>query len=331
MKLGYMGTPEISAELLKALLSAGHEVLYVISNPDRPKGRSGTPQPSAVSQVAMDAGLRLYRPEKPAEVLPELQSLTVDAVIVFAYGSILPEGFLSLGQLGIFNLHGSLLPELRGASPIQSAILQGMNRTGWTFQFVSLKMDCGDIVAECALPIGEEETAAELTQRMVPEGVRLVLDTLPELQALAGKAKKQDENRATYCRKIRPEDSFLDWSKTATELHNQIRGMNPRPVARTMLNDTLVKIYRSRVLEAMSLQAELASIQAEKQLMARAPGELLSIRLDGKPALCVVTGQAGLLQILSLQPQSKKQMDAASFLNGHRIRAGEQFAMPAEI
>lgn len=331
MKLGYMGTPEISAELLKALLSAGHEILYVLSNPDRPRGRSGTPQPSAVSQVALEAGLKLHRPEKPAEILPDLQSISVDAVIVFAYGSILPAGFLSLGRLGIFNLHGSLLPELRGASPIQSAILQGLHRTGWSFQFVSQKMDCGDIVSDCELPIEEEETAEELTRRMLPAGIQLVMETLPNLENLAGKATKQDEERATYCRKIRPEDSYLDWSKSAQELHNQIRGMNPRPVARTMLKDTLVKIFRSRLLDPAVLEKELASLQAEKQLMARAPGELLSIRLDGKPALCVVTGQAGLLQILSLQPQSKKQMDAASFLNGHRIGAGEQFTMPAEI
>ncbi|MBR30633.1 MAG: methionyl-tRNA formyltransferase [Spirochaetaceae bacterium] len=327
MKLGYMGTPEISAELLKALLEAGHKLEFVVSNPDRPKGRSGTPLPSAVSEVALENQLNLLRPEKPGEILDQVNSIPVDAVIVFAYGSILPAGFLNLGRLGIFNLHGSLLPELRGASPIQSALLQGLNRTGWSFQFVSQKMDCGDVVAEASLEILPDETADELTERMVPAGIALVLNTLKDLENLASRARKQDESRATYCRKILPEHSYIDWSRPAQEIHNQIRGMNPRPVARTELEGRLFKIYRSRILDS----AELAALENEKQLMARAPGDLLSFRLDGRPALLVTTGQNQILQILSLQPQNKKQMDAASFLNGHKIQPGQRFVIPAEI
>ena len=327
MKLGYMGTPEISAELLKALLEAGHKLEFVVSNPDRPKGRSGTPLPSAVSEVALENQLNLLRPEKPGEILDQVNSIPVDAVIVFAYGSILPAGFLNLGRLGIFNLHGSLLPELRGASPIQSALLQGLNRTGWSFQFVSQKMDCGDVVAEASLEILPDETADELTERMVPAGIALVLNTLKDLENLASRARKQDESRATYCRKILPEHSYIDWSRPAQEIHNQIRGMNPRPVARTELEGRLFKIYRSRILDS----AELAALENEKQLMARAPGDLLSFRLDGSPALLVITGENQVLQILSLQPQNKKQMDAASFLNGHKIQPGQRFVIPAEI
>ncbi len=322
-----MGTPEISAELLKALLEAGHKLEFVVSNPDRPKGRSGTPLPSAVSEVALENQLNLLRPEKPGEILDQVNSIPVDAVIVFAYGSILPAGFLNLGRLGIFNLHGSLLPELRGASPIQSALLQGLNRTGWSFQFVSQKMDCGDVVAEASLEILPDETADELTERMVPAGIALVLNTLKDLENLASRARKQDESRATYCRKILPEHSYIDWSRPAQEIHNQIRGMNPRPVARTELEGRLFKIYRSRILDS----AELAALENEKQLMARAPGDLLSFRLDGRPALLVTTGQNQILQILSLQPQNKKQMDAASFLNGHKIQPGQRFVIPAEI
>lgn len=327
MKLGYMGTPEISAELLKALLDAGYEIDYVVSNPDRPRGRSGTPQPSAVSAVAQQQGLHLYRPEKPAQVIEELQLKEVDAVIVFAYGSILPEGYLGLGRLGIFNLHGSLLPELRGASPIQSAILQGLKRTGWSLQFVSQKMDCGAVVAKQSLDIGADETAGELTERMVPAGIDLVLSTLPDLESLSSQAMEQDEQKATYCRKILPEHGYIDWNESAQEIHNQIRGMNPRPVARSLLNGKLIKIFRSRILDS----DQRAALQDEKQLMARAPGDLLSFRLDGRPALLVKTGQNQILQILSLQPQNKKQMDAVSFLNGHKIQPGERFAMPAEI
>jgi len=327
MKLGYMGTPEISGELLKALIQDGYEIQYVVSNPDRPRGRSGTPQPSAVSTVALENDLTLFRPEKPAEILDQLLSIQVDAVVVFAYGSILPAGFLKLGRLGIFNLHGSLLPELRGASPIQSAILQGMETTGWSFQFVSQKMDCGDLVAEKKLEIGPDETAQELTERMVPAGIELVLQTLPELKSLISGAKKQDESAATYCRKILPEQSYIDWSQPAQEIHNQIRGMNPRPVARTQLDGKLFKIYRSRLLES----SELKTLQDEKQLMARAPGDLLSFRLDGSPALLVITGENQVLQILSLQPQNKKQMDAVSFLNGHKVHPDQRFVVPAEI
>ena len=338
MKIGYMGTPEISAELLKALIQAGYEIKYVISNPDRPKGRSGTPQPSPVSQAALEAGLPLLRPEKPAEILDEIRNTEVDAVIVFAYGSILPEGFLSLGKIGIFNLHASLLPELRGASPIQSAILQGLTTTGWSFQFVSQKMDCGNVVAEKSLPIDPEETALELTEKMLPAGIQLVLDTLPRLEELAPRATAQDESKATYCRKILPEHSYLDWKQSPLHLHNQIRGMNPRPTARTVLVEgdrgddpgqagRLFKIYRSKLLSAEQLQ----TLQDEKQLMAAAPGDLLSFRLDGSPALPVVTGNNQALQILSLQPQNKKQMDAVSFLNGHKVGSGQRFVIPAEI
>lgn len=346
MKLGYMGTPEISAELLKGLLQNGYEISYVVSNPDRPRGRSGQPVPSSVSQVALGNDLKLWRPEKPGDILEELEAVPVDAVVVFAYGSILPEGFLKLGRVGIFNLHGSLLPQLRGASPIQSALLQGLKTTGWSFQFVSQKMDCGDVVSEQSLEIQPDETAGELAERMVPAGIQLVLRTLPELESLAKNARKQDESKATYCRKITPADSYLDWSRTATEIHNQIRGMNPRPVARTMLEGKMIKIYRSALLAGQRLEEAEQQLKGteplnaprpaeepaqEKQLMRRAPGELLSLRLDGKPSLCVITGEGKLLQILSLQPENKKQMDASSFLNGHRINPGDRFQNPAEI
>ena len=323
MKLGFMGTPAISAELLKALIEAGHEIAFVVSNPDRPKGRSGNPVPSAVSEVALREALPLFRPEKPAESLAEIREMDVDAVVVFAYGSILPDGFLTLGRFGIFNLHGSLLPLLRGASPIQSAILQGFASTGWTFQFVSQKMDCGDIVSEVELEIDPEETAGELTDRMVPAGIQLVLGTLGELEGLASRARPQDPEKATYCKKILPNDSYLDWNRSALELHNQIRGMNPRPVARTMLGESLFKIHRSRVAEITGSDLD------EKQLMARAPGDLLSWKRNGSPGLYVVTGN-GVIEILQLQPQNKKTMDAASFLNGYKLQPNARFELPVE-
>ncbi len=321
MKLLYFGSPEISATLLDRLITDGdHQICAVVSNPDRPRGRSSRPVPTAVSQRAMQAGIPLFRfpslkGEEGERALAELQAFNADLAVVFAYGSLIPRAIFEAPRLGSVNLHGSLLPALRGASPVQSAILQGLSRTGWTLQRLAERMDAGDILSTVELSIDPDETSGELFERMLPSGVQLVVDGLQQIEELLAEARPQDETKASYCSKLRPEDAWISWSDPSEMIHNQIRGMNPAPQARTRSESgDLILVHRSALLH----DAEVADLPGSEA------GTVRVIKSGGKKRLLVRTG-SGFLEILELQLSGRKRLPAHDFLNGRAITDGSRF------
>lgn len=239
-RIGYLGSPDISAQLLRSILDAGrHEVTFVLSNPDRPRGRSSRLVPTEVAELALEQNIPLYRPESlktgegREELVQQLQRHNADIYVVFAYGKILPAAIYELPPLGAVNLHASLLPQLRGASPIQSALLHGLETTGWTVQKIAKGMDTGDLLATAEVSVQPEETAGELSERLVPVGQQLMHDVLEvgRYEELWKAARPQDENLATYCTKFTTDMSVIDWNRPAAEVHNLVRALNPRPTA----------------------------------------------------------------------------------------------------
>lgn len=312
MRLGFFGSPEIAAALLRALVEkTNHQIVGVVSNPDRPVGRSGKAQPTPVSSYAQEQGLPLFRFEtlRDGQATASLSGLEADLFVVFAYGRLLPEDVIALPKFGTVNLHGSLLPELRGASPIASAILRGLQTTGWTLQSMVKELDAGDILATTAVNIDPLETAGELTERMLPMGIDLVLQSLADFPAVINKRTKQDPARVTHCSKFTVEMSWIDWSRPAEELHNFVRALSPWPVARTRLEGSLVRVTRTLLPGA------------ENQLPWQPPGRLWTMKSGGMRRLFVGTGTQ-LLEIAELQPENKRSMKAGDFLNG--VRLGEQ-------
>ncbi len=300
----------------------------MVSNADRPKGRSGRPQPTDVSALAEQHGLPLLRFEslKDSEAVATLAAFHVELFLVFAYGKILPAAIFELPPQGTINLHASLLPALRGAAPIQSAILNGLDRTGWTVQFIAAKMDAGDIISQCEVAIGPDDTTEELSARMLPEGIRLVMDTLDRWNEYKTRRAEQRHDQATYCKKIEPEDARLDWSLPAAELHNRVRAFAPRPLAWTLNQGARLKIFRTRPLSP----SESARVLADAALPGTKippPGTVVVAREGKIFKMLVVTGR-GLLEIFQLQPENRKSMAASDFINGSRMRSGAILGTP---
>ncbi|MBW7859317.1 MAG: methionyl-tRNA formyltransferase, partial [Leptonema sp. (in: Bacteria)] len=240
LRLIYFGSPDISAQLLKSLIADPQfQVCAVVSNPDRPKGRSNQPIPTPVASLAIESNIALFcypslQGKAQNQLRTDLAKFDADLAVVFAYGSIIPESIFNLPRLGSVNLHGSLLPLLRGASPIQSAILAGFSTTGWTLQKLAKRMDAGDIVSTVEIDIQPNETADQLLERMLPLGIQLVSDSLKKIDQLLLKSISQDESKATYCTKIHAEDSWIDWQADSIEIHNRIRAFNSAPSARSI-------------------------------------------------------------------------------------------------
>lgn len=311
MKLGYFGSPDLSAKLLAALLAdERHQVLFVVSNPDKPRGRSGTARPTEVAELALERGLPLFRfpTLKGAEAAESLAAFDADLYVVFAYGRLLPSAVFRRPPRGTINLHASLLPALRGASPLQTALLEGFERTGWSVQFLTEELDAGDVIATAELPVDPDETLAELSARLLPAGIALTLDTLARFDELAPGARPQDAHAATYCKKITTAMTFIDWRASALRIHNHVRGLSPAPAARTRLNGSLVKLLRTRRLTAEEAAADAG-------LQALSPGQ--GLRGPGSESLRICCGE-GALEALELQLEGKKAQSARDFWNGYR-------------
>lgn len=300
MRIGYLGSPEISAELLSALADH-HEIAFVISNPDKPKKRSGSPEPTAVSALALLRGWTLYRPEtlKDGALLPELRAANADVYFVFSYGKILPEELFTIAKYSTLNLHGSILPLLRGASPIQSALLAGMTETGWSLQKITKELDAGDILGEVRLAIDPEDRTLELTERMMPFARELSLQVLADLPSALANARPQNHALATFCTKVRREDARIDWNLESQSIHNRVRAYFPAPGAWTVLGGKTCRILRTR--------------PSELNWPARVPGGIWTE--NGK--MYAGSGSAA-LEILELQLEGKKALQTSEFLRGFR-------------
>ena len=299
MRVVFMGTPDFAVASLNALVDAGHEVAAVITQPDRPKGRGNKLAFPEVKERALELGLPVHQPDsvKDEAFLELLKEYQPEVIVVVAFGRILPQTVLDLPKYGCVNVHGSLLPQYRGAAPIQRAVLDGLKETGVTTMRMDIGMDTGDMLLQAALPITDEDTTGTMFDKLAELGGRLLIDTLAGLEAGTIVPQKQDDSKATHAARILKEDEVIHWDDSAEKIFCQIRGLSPAPGAYTLWEGQRLKLWKSRI----------NSRETGKQ-----PGSVVEI---GKDYLLVQTGK-GCLEILELQPAGKKAMPAKAFANG---------------
>ncbi len=312
MRIVFAGTPPFAAAALNALADAGHEIVLVMTQPDRPAGRGMKLTPSAVKQAALARGLPLYQPAslKTPESQAELRAADADVMVVAAYGLILPQAVLDMPRYGCLNIHASLLPRWRGAAPIQRAILAGDAETGITIMQMDAGLDTGAMLAKTTMPIRDIDTAASLHDALAEAGARAIVAALGNYAALAPDA--QDGAQATYAAKLSKEEARLDWSRSALELERAVRAFNPAPGAWTLLDGAPLKIWSARVV------AEADVLQPEAHAGSEVSGEVLPADTE---QLVIACGD-GALSIRELQPAGSKRMTAAAFLAGRPLAAG---------
>ena len=303
MRIIFAGTPDFSVPPLQALLESEHQVIAVYTQPDRPAGRGRKLSPSPVKELALAACLPVYQPLnfKGEPDLVALESLGADLMVVVAYGLLLPQRVLDAPRLGCINIHASLLPRWRGAAPIQRAIAAGDRESGITIMQMEAGLDTGPMHLIRPCPIEERETGATLHDKLSALGAMALMDSLPAIEAGTSHPQVQDDTGAIYARKLKKEESLIDWRQPATEIDRLVRAFNPWPVAQTPCGDSMLRIW-----DAVPLQAETA------------PSLAGSVIAAGPAGIDVVTGQ-GLLRITRLQMPGKRVMDAADFLNAHAL------------
>ena len=305
MRLVFAGTPEFAAAALSALLEARHDVALVLTQPDRPAGRGLRPAESAVKRLAADAGLPVRQPAtlRDPATQAELSALRPDALVVAAYGLIVPAAVLAIPSLGAINIHASLLPRWRGAAPIQRALLAGDLSTGITIMRMDAGLDTGPMLLQRSIAIAADETAGSLHDRLAALGAQCIVEALPRIAAGALTPVPQDEARACYAAKIEKREARLDWRMSAAALERQVRAFNPYPGATAGIHGTVLKIWRAAVAQGEG-----------------SPGEVLAAGSDGIRVAC----GAGALRLESLQRPGGRALDAAAFLQGFPLRAGER-------
>jgi len=302
MKLVFAGTPEFAASALNALHDAGHEIALVLTQPDRPHGRGLQKAPSAVKRAAQARGLSVAQPEtlKDPQTLSMLADIGADAMIVAAYGLILPRAVLETPRLGCINIHASLLPRWRGAAPIQRALLAGDGETGISIMQMDEGLDTGPVLLRMAIPIGPRDTARSLHDRLAAAGAQAIVRALAE----PGEARPQDDSRATYASKIDKREARIDWRESAEALDRTIRAFNPAPGASTLLGGAPLKIWNAEVEPGLSGE----------------PQTVLSAGADG---IVVACGE-GAMRITELQRAGGKRIAAQAFLSGSALRPGDR-------
>ena len=300
MRVVFMGTPDIAATCLKKVLDDGFEVVGVWTQPDRPKGRGMKMIYSPVKEVAMNASIPVFQPEnfREEETVRQLADLQPDVVAVVAYGRILPQKVLDLVPQGFINIHASVLPQYRGSAPYQWAVLNGDRETGVSAQFMVHAMDAGDVVGVAKTPIGPNETAGELLDRLAVLGAQLLSDILRSYEAGSLVAVPQDENQVTQAPMLDKSLCPIDWNKTAQQVHDQVRGLHPWPVATAELAGTKFKIHATEIVSGKGT-----------------PGTILGLTKTG---LVVACGE-GAVEIRSLQADGRKRMNAPDYFRGHPL------------
>ena len=306
MKIVFMGTPTFAVEILNSLAEAGHEIAAVVTQPDKPKGRGKKMEAPAVKVRAEELGLKVYQPLKvrDEEFIGLLREINPEAIIVAAYGKILPREIIALPPLGCINVHGSLLPKYRGAAPIQRAIMDGDEVTGVTIMRMNEGMDTGEMLTKVEVKIESDDNSGSLFAKMAKAGANLLLQTLPLWQRGEITPQKQDENLATYAPMIAKEEELIDWHKSAREIGNLLRGLAPAPCGYTYFRGERLKIG------ACTWLAEENSAAA---------GEVLAVEKNGITVAC----GKGCLRLIQVQPAGKKMLSAWDFSNGSKIKLGE--------
>lgn len=308
-----MGTPDFAVDTLDAIVKDGHEVLLVVTQPDKAKGRGKKLQYTPVKEKALEYNLPVAQPEKVREetFMEELETLNPDVIVVVAFGQILPERILNIPKYGCINVHASLLPAYRGAAPIQWAVIDGLEESGVTTMYMEKGLDTGDIICQSRLTLSQDETGGSLFERLAKEGASLLLTTLKELEAGTATRTKQDDSKSSYAKMLTKDMGNLDFSQDAVVLERLIRGLNPWPSAYTRLKEKTLKVYEAKVLS----ETEVESFDAKQ-------AESGSVIAVDKKSFVVRCGK-GALRIMNLQLEGKKRMDTAAFLLGYKIEVGE--------
>lgn len=306
-----MGTPDFAVPSLNALVKAGYEVEAVVTQPDKPKGRSKVLQPTPVKEEAQKHGIPVFQPAKvrEPEFVETLKGLKPDLIIVAAFGQIIPESILNIPEFGCINIHASLLPKYRGAAPIQYAVIDGEKESGVTIMQMGTGLDTGDMISRTVVPLSPEETGGSLFDKLARAGAELLVKTLPDIFNRTAVYEKQPENSPTpYAAMITKQMGLLDFSKSAEELERLVRGLNPWPSAYTFLNGKSLKIWKACVGPA---------VEGEERI----PGTVLSADKEGISVAC----GSGSLILQEVQLEGKKRMDSASFLRGCKVEPGTRF------
>ncbi len=306
MKVVFMGTPEFSVPTLDALASGRHEVAAVVTQPDRPKGRGRKLTPSPVKAAALEHGIRVLQPERvrAPEFLSEIKAIGPEVIVTIAFGQILPRELLEIPPGGCINVHPSLLPRHRGAAPVNWSIIKGDAETGVTTIMMDEGMDTGDILLQHSIPIDDNDTAGSLHDKLSRLGADLLLETLELLEEGGLEPVKQDHGQASHAPTFRKTDGRIDWSLSAEDVWNRIRGLNPWPGAFTEFQGEPLKI-----------------LSAGKSPGQGKPGEIIDVGREGVVTAC----GRGAIKIMELQLAGKRRMSAAEFIRGHRVEKGDFF------
>jgi methionyl-tRNA formyltransferase len=304
MRTVFLGTPQFAVPTLERLIAAGHEIPLVVTQPDRPKGRGNAIAMSAVKEAALRHGLEVFQPERirRPEGVEQLRSIAPEIMVIVGYGQIIPQAILDIAPRGILNVHASLLPKYRGAAPIQWSIANGETTTGVTIMQIDAGLDTGDMLRKGELPIGENETAVELSPRLAEMGAELLVETIATLDSIV--PEKQDSGAATLAPILKKEDGAIDWTRPAREIHDRVRGLQPWPSAYSSFRGQTLHVWSSRVSEAKS---------------AHVPGTLV---LENR-RLYAAAGDGLSLELREVQLEGRKRLPGEVFANGARIAALE--------
>ena len=300
MKIVFMGTPEFSVNVLLGLLEK-HEVVLVVTQPDKLVGRKQTLEYSPVKKCALEHGLNVFQPKKIKDEYQAVLDAKPDIIITAAFGQFIPNVILEYPEYGCINVHGSLLPKYRGGSPIQTAIINGEKETGITVMYMASKMDSGNIIAQRSIPILDTDDNGSMFNKLSVLGRDLLMEVLPSIFDKINPSIPQDEAKVTYAYNISHEQQFINWNKTSKEIVNLIRGLAPNPTALTSINGTIIKVFKAK---EVSVDTKYT------------PGEVIKLNKE----LLIATAD-GAVSILELQQSGKNKMDVKSFLNGQKILA----------
>ena len=326
LNIVFMGTPDFAKESLKAIYEAGHNILAVVTNPDKPKGRGMKLIPSPVKEYALEKNLKIYQPLKVRnniEFLDKIKNLKPDVICVVAYGKILPKELLDIPRLGCINVHGSLLPQYRGAAPIQWAVLNGDKETGITTMYMDVGMDTGDMILKEKVEIGENETTGELWDRLSKIGANLLVKTLKQIEEGTAPREKQGEN-FTLAPMLSKEMAKINWDEMdAIKIKNLVRGLNPIMGAYSNLDGKKVKFWKVNVVSVNDLVKKFPELEEYTyRIKGLAPGTVLFS--DEKNGL-YINANGGIIEVLEIQGENAKKMSINDYLRGNKIQAGSIF------
>lgn len=307
MRIIFMGTPDFAGNVLKKLIDEQHEIVLVVSQPDRPVGRKKELRPTPVKQVALDYNIPVFQPEKIRTDYDEIIAANPDLIITAAYGQIVPKVVLDAPRLGCINVHASLLPKYRGGAPIHQAIIDGEPETGVTIMYMDVGLDTGDMISQISTPITDDDDTGILFERLSQLGSDLLIATLPSIEAGTNDRVAQDESQVTYAYNITREQELINWQRSARVIFNHIRGLNPFPTAYTTINEHNVKVFKAEIIGGKASDA----------------GTIIAVSTDGIDISC---GDGAILRITELQLAGKKRMPIRDLLNGdHPFVVGAKF------